>query len=400
MTRLKLISIIYWILIAGLFFNCEKPKSITGNLELFDRLNKGQVRELTLYPAPEGEAYYYQEPSTGFRSTLMIGNHREYQTRTLLKFISLPDTNTVTSARINLNVIKKFGTGSDFPVNVYSFSKKWSEANAKWSELANQFNQELLGSRMISVNDTGKINIPLDPAILNSWIAAGKDTISMYLDAPDAQFVLQVHSAETAVTDKIVTMEIYFKPAAVLDTLFTIPVHDATLINYQDWQAQGKLQNAQLQLGNGSGARSLLKFNFPDSVKWEKTTIHQADLYFNAIPEQSEIENSSGILLGFSLVTSEFWQGDSLKIDSTLIRPQSYFYQDQQFRVTPAEQLLNFSGLVQEWTSGRLQNRGLLVRPLLEGENLYYANLYTALAAKDLGPRLRVVYSLPASPRF
>lgn len=400
MTRLKIISIIYWILIAGLIVNCEKPKSITGSPELFDRLNKGQVRELTLYPTPAGEAYYYQEPVTGSRSTLMVGNYRDYQTRALLKFIALPDTNAVTTAKLSLNVIKKFGSGSDFPVNVYSFSKEWSETNTKWSELANQFNQELLGSRMISVNDTGKIEISLDPAVLNNWIAAGEDTISMYLDAPEAQFVLQVHSTESATTDKILTMEIIFKPASGLDTLVTRPVHDATLINYQDWQAQGQVQSGQLQIGNGSGARSLVKFDFPDSVLWAKATIHQADLYLKAIPEQSEIESADGILVGFSLVTSELWHSDSLRIDSTLIRPQSYLYQDQEFRVTPASQILNFSGLVQEWTSGRVQNRGLLIRPLLDGENLYFANLNTFQTAKDLGPRLKVVYSLPASPRF
>ena len=394
------ISLLLIVFISLYLFSCGAEKEIPTGFTLLDRVNKGEVRDLTLYPAPDGEAYFCVEPSVPNLSTLLFGNDGDYQTRTLMKFTSRPDTSTVQSAKLILHPVKYFGDGNNLPIKVYKTSLDWNEAEANWSDLWGKFEPDEVGSFDVTLKDTTAIIIDITPDVVNNWITEPETNFGLYLDTPDADFITQIYSTESAYDTIRAALEIVFTPDSVLDTTKIFPHDDVTLFNYKDWQCKGQLFRGAMKINNGAGYRSLIKFDFPDSVEWEKATIHHANLIMNSDTDSSDVDNSIGIHLGFNVITSENWDLTSLAIDSSGSLPTTIAYTDKQIEFTAESEIITFSKIVQEWTAGRVANNGLLIRSINEGTNLYFLKLISSKGDAAQMPRLEITYSLPASPRL
>lgn len=380
--------------------NCTTDKSLPSGYEALKRDYKGEV--VVTEAKAIGSGSYWSTPVAGNDATLLIGSYQDVNSYFLLRFTDFSDIDTadVLSAVLNLHQMSHFGEGDSFAVQIYPVNTTWTESEVKWPAIKDGYDSgNPVGSFHVQAADTLDIGVDLPASLINGWITAG-DNNGLLFAFEQAPFVAEFYSTSSAGYWASLDV-VYRAKAGNLDTVIVSVVHDASLLKYDTQTPENSLQQdiSRLRIGNGTGYRSLVKFDL-SSIP-QASTIHQAYLVLHVDGRQSYTK-STGMFIAATVVAGDsIWTPGSIELDSLNLSPTGIAVSDNAtFSITSASDIASLTMRVQEWLWKQRPNYGLLLYSLEEADNLSEMSFYSGLDDSTLVPSLRITYSLPSSSRF
>jgi len=333
--------------------------------------------------------------TTGASPNLLLGTSGGYLTRIVLKFGNLPDSAVVHSATLTLFAHSIDGQATaPFTATVHRLLKGWTESSVLWDSLSNAVDPTILASATISTAATDTVTFSIDTTFVNGWIAGTIPNQGLEIDFSGAEFVKEFHSFETGVSGKQPRLTLVFTRKGVRDTTDWAPAEDAFLV-----QSDPGVPAERLFIGNGIALRTLLKFDLSSISK--DATINHARLEMPTDAAYSSLK-SDGMVLGLYRLSSESWDPSSVTVDDRLPSPVEKLLPNQSSLSTIGSQsgasILRL--IVQSWTSGSVQNYGLMVRSQEEWKDIARVAFFSPAADSASAPKLRVVYTLPSMGGF
>lgn len=399
MYRLSLKFVLFAILFG---IACTNRSEFPSGYELLARQNKGEVKQITLHPVPDGERQYRVEVKAGRRENLYIGKYQDYNAWSILRFTVLPDSPTVQSAQLCLQNLSSKGEGNPFTATVHLIETDWQEGDVVWSEVTNAYELTEIASVEISPSDSASLVIDIDASVINSWIDSSVTNQGLLIKHEDANFLQEFGSSDNGSSTLWPTLKMSFTSDGAIDSLEAPAAYDATLFEYLGPEPIEELLPAEpfLRIGNASGFRTLLRFDFSDIP--QDATIHRGllELYIN--PDLSETK-TTGLNYGiYPVVADSLWNPETVKTDSTGQIPIGLATSDNTTlgKLEIAYSKI-FASILQSWTLGESPNYGMMIRSIEHGQDTSYLSFYTSSTQDStMAPRLIVTYSVPPSPRF
>ena len=388
---MKFKSIFNFVLVLGLFIafiQCGKnSKNPVGSKYLEPRGSEND----TTFTASLQDTFYHTDIECGISSYLYLGETEYLKAKTLIWFSDFPDSGIVDSAVVTLTTYEIIGslTGS-FTASVHLIKSDWDEYETTWETFEqNQVGEEIatfeLDAAEIDANlDSLNISFRLPVATVQSWMdtATADDNYGICLSYSTSDFVVGFDSR--ALTDGP-KLDLYVSQD-------TTQLHE-TLSPKQDTFIATSLQaerSDRFFITNGSALRSFLDFDVT-SIQ-EDATINRALVVLHVDTLLSVPDNSSSFYIyAYPIENSVTWPISSVELDSTLSMLGT---------VSGDSASINITTIVQNWTSGKSENYGLLLKGSSEIYNLHQRAFFSTESDSLLRPRLEVYYTLPPSSRL
>jgi hypothetical protein len=397
---MKRIALLILLIAAWMLSNCTSDKPLPSGFENLQRTYKGELKVLELTPTASGG--YWEEPVAGSQTTLLLGKHGNAQSFALIRLINYTslDTANVQSVRVNLRQSGRYGTGAAFTVAAHPVLSTWEEDTVVWSTIKDQYDKTSeLTTFSIPNADTGWVSFNVPAATMNNWITNTSSNYGILLDFSDASFMAQFISSDASASMGYASV-VYKTKAGVLDTVTTYISNDASLLQNLTTTPVKTLERDKdrLQINNGTGYRSLLRFDLSTIPK--NATIHQALLSLYVDKANSDTDSSGVTVYADAVVNDSTWNPVSLALDTLTTYPQASAYEDvDKVEFSTSTTIAAMSAVVQNWALSNPPNYGMVLYGS-SGQDGQWISLYSGKDQPAYKPVLKITYSLPPSSRF
>jgi len=350
--------------------------------------NNGQIFEDTLYAFADS---IYRGPyvSTNLTDKLAVGNVAGFQSGFLIKFVLLPESDTLNIDSVYLHLITTNTYGENIPDQM---EVDFFRVNAQWDLDVNQLDEwrnppatEWITPGILKTQDSSisKISIPVD--LFNEWrLADDSLNYGLYCKIRDPlqNGILELGSVNSTQIPFVVYYTQSDSGTTIADTI--IVTGDASIFNYDEMPG-GALEKTDetILVSSGIITNSLLKFDY--SSLPEKAIYYSADMiltdYDNSLEND---ENKSAYLLwGMSSFTD------------TVFAPTSPFFMSrsgENVKINSTSSLNFAQGFFQELLNKSIENEWLLVSFDQVSQEFSVSRFWGAAADSSVAPKLIVRY--------
>ena len=283
----------------------------------------------------------------------------------------------------------------------------WQETRVVWPDLEAGFDPSVLtGKLTVSAVDSAILKSALDIDLVKSWVA-GEANEGIMLVPHNAGFIAEFFTTENGT--KWPTLAVTARNGNnQVDTTVVGSygyLAEASLLFNGSGIAEMELKRGgdRLTVGNGSGFRSLLRFDLSGIPI--NATINQAFLTLTVHSEGSRTRDFGLTLAASPVVSDSSWNPVTLLTDSLYSHPKAIALDSLvTFSLTNStlypSAIPELTGIVQRWTLNLYPNWGLVLRSAEPGLNPDQMSFYSGETDSTLAPELRVTYTTPPSPRF
>ena len=169
------------LLLLAVIWGCQNLNPVDPPPELnFD--SYGVYVDTTLY-ANQAEFKVDYRIDTQYATLLNLGNYKDFDAQVLLKFTSIPTSvTTIDTAYIELSSNGKLADAcAQLSVDMVVPTETWDAAANLDEAWHSPIAGETIGQFTVSDQDTEKIRIYLDPALVAGWQTAGNDNNGLLL---------------------------------------------------------------------------------------------------------------------------------------------------------------------------------------------------------------------------
>lgn len=363
--------------------SCSQEKATPVGSALYDQENPGSENRL-IVPTSR-DTVYTQSVSCGSGYSLFTGSQAGVETRAFFVF----DTVTVAgSAERAVLAFRTFpyavSASGDIRLLVSEILSDWNEYTLTWDTRPAETGPPFAESTA-SASDTSdvEIEIPLDLALslVNPDTAAARPGLALLTGDPECVF--RLYSREAGVT--LSPLLLFISAGDTADTVSVRTRKDAFVVRNET-----ALPAERLRIQNGTAERILLFFDL--SAIPREATINRARLILHTDDEHVFPASEPDFAFYAYPVSDSLWTVPPAAIDSTRA-VSGVFSADS----TAA----SLTSIVQRWTSGVMENGGLMLKGALETSDPAGCSPYSGSAPDSvLVPKLDIFYSLPPTSRF
>jgi hypothetical protein len=351
---------------------------------------------------------------TGNEQRLVIGSYDQKQAKALIQFSSFPDSiyQVVGTPKLSLVVQKRFSI-TPLTLHFGKVVQNWSESQATWTNAYSDTTWQasyVTTSGIVDFSDIpdtievggDTLHIDIPASTIQNWKTPGITGFTLQISTEQANY-LEVRSTESLYAPKLVFS--YKKSAA--DTTTYSYEHSALNDSFILQDTNSQLTSENLILRDISPTRLFMKFNIPGSLFTYNgdsgDTLSSIDLKHMTI-------NKAELVLK---VKDNPYYGNSATFMATVYRAKSPITNmavitddDMEFiTYTPITTTspglgtvsINFTPVMQAFTSGVKQNNGIIIR--LSTENQDYSKVeFYGMTESDLSkrPKINIIYTPPA----
>lgn len=323
----------------------------------------------------------FSEPvPTGDGPLLLVGKHKETETRFLLRFENLPDSVVVNQAELVLFARRAIGRGEDFEITVHPVTADWSEDEVTTETFNDAFDAAtVLGRQTVAAVDSDTVVVALDTTLVTGWTDGSFPNNGVLVDFSDAGFVKTFLSRHTTGGNPELRLR-FRRGDTTVDSTYN-PTADAFLA-----RRAAELPAKLLFVGNGIGDRAAIRFDLPDIPA--AATVNRARLRLETVLDESVLTPDPIILAAFPLA-APLEPAQPVVFDSTFTAPQ-FFLSESDTVIR-----LDVTNLVQAWVNETIPAHGLTVRSLVTNRDITRVAFYSRQSEEALRPRIEVDYTLP-----
>ncbi len=388
---MKYKSIFNFIVILGLliaFVECGKnSKNPVGSKYIEPR---GAEKDTVFYASPL-DTFYHNDTECGISSYLYLGETEYVKAKTLIWFSNLPDSGTLDSAVVTLTPDEIIGPSTGvFTASVHLIQNDWDEYETTWETFKqDQVGEEIttfeLNAAEIAANlDSLKITFRIPILTVQSWIdtATADNNYGILISYDLSDFVVGFDSRALSGGPKL---DIYATQDTTQFHETISPIQDAFIATSKQTE-----RSDRIFVTNGSALRSFLNFDVT-SIQ-EDATINRALIVLHVDTLLSVPDNSTSFYIyTYPIKNSVIWPISSVELDSTISALGT---------VSGDSATFNITSIMQNWTSGKSENYGLILKGSNEVYNLHQRGFFSTESDSLLQPHLEVYYTLPPSSRL
>ena len=378
----------------------KKPGNPVGS-QYYQRENIGSESDTVMVSSP-ADTFFQTVVNTGESAFLYVGQANDIEAISLIKFHVEVDSGIVDSGFVTLYPNDLFGGNSAgvSTVSIHEITGEWDETTITWDEFNNS---GLLGPEIATFDldevgiednpDTMSISFRLPVNVLQSWAdtATADLNYGFALKCSNTSFITRFYSDEYSLNlSKLPLLTLYFSyPVDTSKSTYLVnALHDAFVAEKSIAPRQDRLI-----IADGTAYRSALFFDV--STIPAEATINGAFLTLYTDTLLSFPYHESVYTVSAYRLIETPWDFQNMDYDSTM--GLGGF-------VTEDSLLINVSFFVQSWTTGDMENHGIVLKSADENANLYErAFISTSPGAPEDSlkkPKLHVYYSLPPASRL
>ncbi len=396
------------IILMILFFGCTQKDNQTGYPGDETQPKVIVISDTNLF----GNYYSYEDSCRNFNYNpkLIIGNYRNTQAVSLLKFTSLPDTVSEFIGDITLTLYKKSELNFDNPeIKIGIILEYWNSNEATWFAATDTTDWVDIGNFWEPVDDIeviideDSINIIFQENIINEWIEADSTNYGLAIFTEEDNSFVELYSSNESDEEKSGPILSFDYKETEEDTtlVFSNEVDFDTFIYSSDLDFE-KFED-QLFLSNIQPVKMFMEFNISDSV------------FFNA--DSSGIENANDYKwmtinkaeLILQIKEDETYLSDpEISIRPYLVlnedHPIPFVYEDDYEYITAStvdtlsnnEFKIDITAFVLGITSGEKVNYGILLKSTNENKDFSHLKFGDKNDVDEtLRPKVRIIYTPP-----
>lgn len=327
--------------------------------------------------------------NTSSSANMLVGLSSNYESKTLLRFTSLPtnyDTTTVVSAKLNIRYNKTFYQDSLglTSFNIYRVNTYYDFSTLTYDKFYNEIGTNALGNYTGTPTDTSLISLSLDNQTVGDWLKYAHDTNYanknygvILLPNSNTTTIKAFCSSKYSNSSFIpyVTVVVLEPTGGKQDTL-NFYSSEFTSLNYVP---QINTIPGRFIVQNGVSIKDILKFDL--SKLPEKVIINQALLELKVDWQNSFFTTGIDTRLIGNMLTSDTLTSDGINYYS--IRTDTNTYS------------LYLTIAFQKWNYGISTNLGFMFKNIYDYSNLdryvFYGPDYSDISKR---PRLKIRYSI------
>ncbi len=396
---------------------CTNNTPLPNGYDLLQRDGKVGLQEPMTFQ-PVNMARFWRSVPTGTDETLLLGTGKDAQSFIIFQNLNLKNVSTdatVLSAKLSMYALDHFGDMAPFSITAHRVERVWDEREVLWEDIKNGYRSEVVETWDFTPTDssTWREFQFTNTEFIAEWIAdtynatPGINGLILTFEQAAGGTVFQSTEGSSFTPYMHIISQV---PDQKPDTTITYFTHDASLMittnGVEEYQLE---QNPDaLNVGNGTGYRSLLKFDFSELP--QEATIHKAKLNFYLDPDnilKSVTDLDGAFSVGIGVVDSlALWTGLAA-VDSKLrIEPKISSSVDlatvenEQFSFDSPAASVSVARMIQLWVSGKYPNNGFMMYPYNQAVNFQEMAFKSGLMDASKTPTLEITYSLPAAHRF
>ena len=392
-----------------LVVNCTNDTPLPNSYELLDRDNKvGLLPQITL--RAERVAKYWQREPAGRNSMLLLGERENLSSFIIFdcqNLIKVDSAAQILSADLYL-FADTLGETAPINVTMHQVLTSWGESSVIWDSVADYIDPSPIESFTVEPVNFDWNKIPLtNLEFLEQWIndsyRSELQIKGMLLKFETAPYVLQFLSSDVSSGPPYIRVVTRNEESAENDTTIAYWSRDASLIQYDSAipPLETEFSPDRLQVGNGSGYRSLVQFDLSQIPR--QASIHQALLSFHVNQAESSTEPYNSMSIAAQLVVGDStWQdASSVKADSLNAATSDVASANNEtFAFDSPRPINDVSRMVQRWVVDRYPNSGFIVYPSNANSDFQEMSFYSGVNDTTLAPTLSIYYSIPPEHRF
>ncbi len=392
-----------------LVVNCTNDTPLPNSYELLERDNKvGLMPPVTLHP--ERVAKFWQREPAGQRSTILLGARDQLSSVILFdcrNLVKVDSAARIVSADMYL-FADTLGESTPMNVTMHQVNTAWGETTVIWDSVKNYIDPTPVESFTIEPVNFDWNVIPLTNLdFMQKWI---KDSYQsqvqiqgMLLQFDMASEVMQFLSSDASAAPPYIQVVTQDSANAANDTTIAYFSRDASLIRYDAAKPplQTEFAPQTLQVGNGTGYRSLVQFDLSGIPR--EASIHQALLSFHVDQMQSQTEPINAMNVAAQIVVGDStWQNaKSVKADSVYESTYDVATETSEtFAFDSPTPIKDVSRMVQRLVIEQYPNKGFILFPRDLSSDFQEMSFYSGVNDTTLAPTLTIYYSLPPDHRF
>jgi hypothetical protein len=394
------VCILFLLLLAS---SCTERKGSPVGIELIDEKEMGEGPiEVIVYA--DRDTSFDEQLNGGASPQLLVGSEGETILRSLLRFETLPEADSILRATVKLRKSSGYSISS-FDVVAYTLTEDWDEIQVTWETALNDssgepvpwirsggdFDPVEVGSFFFSDDDEDTLfEMSLDTELVEAWIdgSVQNNGIILVSSMEGSDFILASLISRQS-TDGIgePTIEVEYitedNPDSTLLAEFLV-TNDAFIYDFQ-----GSANPSTLILGDIPNFGTMLSF---DLSEFDSTwTIIRADLNIHF----SDTTHYHDELVAEAMaVLDTTWNGSDTEIDNAILGSVTISPGDSAFE-------LNLTGIIQLWVTGEFENYGVIIKMGRTTNVFGYLEMYgVGTPEQDNRPSLRLFYHKPGEPPF
>jgi hypothetical protein len=365
--------------------SCGQEKATSVGADFYDQENPVEENRLVL-PAVR-DTVYSQTVSCGTGYYLFTGTRDGVETRSFFVFDTVTVAGTVDRAVLSFRTIPYAAPasgGGDVRLVLSPTASDWDEDGVSWDNQPAETGASFAEASAAASDTTDvEVEIPLDLALslVNPDTAAARPGVALRAGDPDC--VLRLFAREAGVTTSPTLL--FIVSGDTTDTVSVQTVRDAFVVRNGT-----AVPPERLRIQDGTAERILLFFDLSSIPR--EATINRARLVLHADDENVFPASDPDFSFSVYPVSDSSWTVPPTVLDSSRAVTGA-FSGDSTATVITA--------IVQRWTSGLLDNAGLMIKGSLETTVPAGCSPFSgATPDAGLAPRLDVYYSLPPTSRF
>ncbi len=353
-------------------FEGDPLHDITG-----ERLQNGRIFRDTLYAINSTSIVEGKVP-TGLSTKLLLGSYKEFETRILIQFGSIPhDSIKVDSLRLILTALENQGDifGS-IQGSAHLVTNYWPESvneDEDWDWRSNiDYSPEYSSQFEIGEETSIYQSVDLPPAMMDVWqdTVGGSKNFGLLLDYHHAGYIKQFSSVDALFSGQRPRLAYVWydetQDSTHHDTLFVSK--DASLIDFT-----GSFDPEKLYVSSGYSVRSFFEFDFseiPQTAALSTMNFVAKRDTLNSVKNNLSLET-----MYFRTVTTPFDDLPSYKVDSTFVF--NFFYSlrvgessENVLEIETREQGTGSQNFMQGILNGDIDYGSFLLHYKYEGEDI------------------------------
>ncbi len=383
--------------------SCTERKGSPVGIELIDEKEMGEG-PIEIMVFADRDTSFDEQLNGGASPQLLVGSEGETILRSLLRFETLPEADSILRANVKLRKSSGYSISS-FDVVAYTLTEDWDEIQVTWetaendssgepvpwSQSGGDFDPVEVGRFYFSDDDEDTLfEMSLDTELVKGWIdgSVQNNGIILISSMEGSDFMLSSLISrqstdgigEPSIEVEYVTEE---NPDSTLLAEFLV-TNDAFIYDFQ-----GSANPSRLKLGDIPSFRTMLSF---DLSEFDSTwTIIRADLN---VKFSDTTHYHDELVAEAMAVLDSVWIGSDTEIDNAVLGSVT---------ISPGDSTLelNLTGIVQLWVSGDFENYGVIIKMGRTTDVFGYLETHGVdTPEQDNRPSLRLYYHKPGGPPF
>lgn len=385
----------------SIILSCGKEKPLPTAYDRIFGDREGAIADTVLVQPQNIEQFYSRSINTGAATSLLLGSYEKYESAVYLKFVSLPDSGKIHSAKLKLSVKEKIGpTDSTYWTLPHPYVTDFFLSDFDWDNTKDPeqylaqlpFNNARFQSARFEPDSANKITVDFDTLTVQGWIDSTIVNHGVWLRTTDSEFISSYYSVESGDPAVVPTLELIYSyrdsAGMRLDTTKVYSKSDAFLV--LNSEADLNLDQNFFYIGKGMAFRSFIKF---DLQGLDSTTHVNRALLKLVVNKQNSIRSA------FDAYDCRIYRMDGASWIKGAVNedPTTGTYS-----ATQSDSTLTFdlTPSLQGMLDNNYPNYGFLVRAIDESATISRVAFYSSKANSELQPKLHLYYTLPPKQEF